>query len=338
MPNGFFSGGMAEGMLESRKMGLAERTNEQDVGLRTRALDINEKQFGAELARKENERLDQHIAQTMNIVSETIKAGLEGGKDPKALAEAVQPLVISAQQIATAAGRNPDALAAQVQAQLFQPTPVGRAAVAGEAAATQAVSQDTAERKLLLQQQPATPGQPEPELKPRYKTQKEKSEVENQMRNEYQAQSKRFVEARDAYQGIAGLPKDPKSKGWTTAEDLALTFAFLKMNDPGSIASPGEQAAVRNNGSFSDQVAILNNKLLYEGAALGHEMRANLRARADALWKSRSAQQTVLSNSYSGIATRSGVNPKNVIVDFTSVPVEPVEREKAQLPDPLKIR
>ena len=334
--NGFFAGGMAEGMLESRKMGLAERTNEQDVGLRTRALDINEKQFGAEQARKENTRLDEHIANTMNIVSETIKAGLEGGKDPNALAAVVQPLVQSAQQIAMKAGRNPDALAAQVQAQLFQPTPVGRAAVAGEAAATQAVSQDAAERKLLLQQQPATPGQPEPELKPRYKTQKEKAEVEKGLRDDYQTQSKRFVEARDAYQGIAGLPKDPKSRDWATAEDLALTFAFLKMNDPGSIASPGEQAAVRNNGSFADKIAILNNQVRNEGAALGPDVRAGLRARAEALWKARSEQQTKLTNSFEGIATRSGVNAKNVIVDFNSVPVQP--SAPAARPDPLNIR
>lgn len=320
--NGFFAGGMAEGMLESRKMGLAERTNEQDVGLRTRALDINEKQFGAELARKENTRLDEHIANTMNIVSETIKAGLEGGKDPNALAAAVQPLVQSAQQIAMKAGRNPDALAAQVQAQLFQPTPVGRAAVAGEAAATQAVSQDTAERKLLLQQQPATPGQPEPELQRRYKSAAEKTNAENALRDDYSKQAKDFVTMRDAKQRIDSLEK-------TGAGDMALIFQYMKLLDPSSTVREGEYATAANAAGVPSTLQAIYNRVV-GGGQLGDDGRKQILSQANRFYNTAALQHDKLTTDFANKAKRQGLNANNVIIDFAPA--------TAARPDPLNIR
>ena len=106
MANGFFAGGMAEGMQQSRELGLKERTQEQDVGLRTRGLDIQEKQLNRANAQDDIKRGDELIAQTMGHVAEVIKSGLAVGSDPMKIQQAVAPLVQSAKAIAARVGRD----------------------------------------------------------------------------------------------------------------------------------------------------------------------------------------------------------------------------------------
>lgn len=328
MANGFFLGGAAEGMLESRKQSLAELTNEQDVGLRRRALDINEKQFAAEQGRKDITRLDEHIASTMTQVSDVIKAGLEGGKPPAQIQQAIQPLLASAKMLAQRAGRDPNAIDAQATAQLFQPNPVDRAAVTGTAAATAAVAQDAAEKKLL--QAAAQPGgSAEPELTRRYKTSKEKTDAENALRDDFTNQSKQFLTVRDYYTNY-------KQAENTGAGDITRVFAFMKIMDPGSVVMPGEQANANNAAGVPESVRGMYNRLV-GGGTLGETARAQLAAQVERLYAARAAQHDRLQTQFSTIAKKQGLNPNNVTVDFSlpppAAPPSPAETIQNRFPN-----
>ena len=145
--SGFFQGGFAEGSMGAQKMALAERAQTEQTELGRGTLGLQERQFGRQLNQDTLTRGDALIAQNMAVVSETIKNAVAVGTPPEKITQTVMPLVQSAQAIAQRIGRDPAALAAQVQAEIARPgaiqvaetggTATGRAAVAGEAARLQ---------------------------------------------------------------------------------------------------------------------------------------------------------------------------------------------------------
>lgn len=303
MANGFFLGGAAEGMMGAQKMALAERSQTEDTGLRTRGLELQERQFNNTVSQQVAKEADTRIAETMAAAAETIKAGLEGGAAPEKIRQTVTPLLQSAQAIASRVGRDPAALAAQLDAQLTNPNPVARAGVKGTAAGVERVEQARTE-----QQQPEGN---RVEISP-FKDPKDQIAEERQVRTDFDTQAKPFIGIKNNFANIRGLPNDPKK--WTAADDIAVTFSFLKMLDSVSTASPGEQAAVRGGGGVIDQLQVLADKLTTEkGAQLGPGLRAALRERAQSLYYDSLINHNDMRKEYAGLATRSGLRAPNVV-------------------------
>lgn len=120
MANGFFAGA-AEGLQAANELSLKRDTLTQDLGLRTRALDIQQQGQSHMIARDAYARADAQIASTMAIVGETTQALIDSGKDPATVAQKVQPLIQSAKSLAEKAGRDPSALDAQLATLLAKP-------------------------------------------------------------------------------------------------------------------------------------------------------------------------------------------------------------------------
>lgn len=157
MPNaGFFLGGMAEGMdvanrdmranealgLERQQLGLRERALAQEggiadrrIGLEGRSLDIKEQAIKREERNRLTAETDAAIGNTMQVISETISAGLAAGRDPAQLQKAVAPLLADVSSLARRAGRDPMRYQNMVSAMLTNPNIVESHRAQGAAAA-----------------------------------------------------------------------------------------------------------------------------------------------------------------------------------------------------------
>lgn len=303
MPSGFFYGGLAEGIDTAAKRNLAERSLEQEASLRDRALGVQERQIKRQEQNDAIGRADKQISDTMAVVGETIKSGLSVGRDPQAVLRAVGPLVQSAKQIATALGRDPAAIDAQVQALTLNPTGVETATAAGKAEGTKtATAQQTAESIL-------SGGQSEGGfiIDPA-----KRGEAENKLRDDYQKRSQNFMVLRDFKDRIDAAPN-------TGAGDIQLVFSFMKVLDPASTVREGEFATASNAAGVPSSVMALYNKIV-GGGRLDDKARTEIRGSADTIWQKASQRQSQLTNDFTAAAKRGGLNPKNVIIDTPDAP------------------
>lgn len=135
--DGFFLGGAAEGIADADKRALArdtltadtglrtrgldiqERNAATDAGLRTRALDIQEKQIREARARETLTKVDKHIADTMSTIGETVKTALAAGRDPALIHKTISPLADSAKRLYSATGRDPLLIDSQIDGLLL---------------------------------------------------------------------------------------------------------------------------------------------------------------------------------------------------------------------------
>ena len=308
MPSGFFQGGFAEGALDRSKQMLAEQTQEQDVGLRTRGLDIQERALQRNQAQDDVKRFDGLISDTMTQAGAVIKEGLAAGRDPATILKSVQPIVDSAKPLAAKVGRDPATLDAQVRAMLTSPTGVETATAAGTASAAKTV----AEAKGL-----EAAGFEGGVIKDPVK----KIEAEGKLRDDYVRASKDFTTLRDFKDRIDNAPA-------TGAGDIALVFSYMKVLDPTSTVREGEFATASNAAGVPDAVRGMMNQII-GGGKLAVGAREQIKQTADGIWKKASERQNTLTNQYAGAAKRYGLNPKNIIID---------PLEAGSKPDPLGIR
>lgn len=307
MANGFFLGGMAEGQATAQKQDLAERTLTQDTGLRTRALDLTERAQATAQQQANVTRVDKQIADTMSVVAETIKAAQESGKDPALVQKAVAPLVTSAKQLAGAVGRDPASLDAQVQALLVAPSAIDKAKVAGAAEGTKAVEK----QKVLTEAGIDTLGS--------WKTLDEKVKAEGALRDDFVKISQPYIVVRDYNNNIKSLPKNTAE--FTGADDIALIFGFMKIQDPTSAVLPGEAANAQNAGGVPEQIRATYNNLL-GGGKLSKKVRDDLIRTSDGIYQKRAAQHDRITTQFANIAKRSRLSVDNVIVEL-STPASP---------------
>lgn len=301
MASGFFLGGAAEGIAGAQKQALAERAQTEQTGLQTRGLELQERQFANTVSQQTQKEADTRIAETMQIASETIKAGLEGGADPAKLRATVAPLVQSAQAIAARIGRNPAALSAQIDAQLTAPGPVAAAGVKGRAAGVQQIEQERA-----IQQQPP---ETRVEISP-WKTPKERIENEDKLRDDFEKNSKEFKTVRDFYDRMKTAPT-------TGAGDLALIFSYMKMLDPASTVREGEQASASNAAGVPAAITGMYNQLR-GGGRLADDARTQLKEAAGKVWGGALDRHSQMVTQYTNIAKRNKLDPRNVVVDLTA--------------------
>lgn len=295
MANGFFAGGFAEGAQASRELGIKERAQEQDVGLRTRGLDIQEKQLNRANAQDDIKRGDELIANTMTTVAETVKNGLAAGTDPMKVQKAITPLVESAKSIAARVGRNPAALDAQVSALLQNPTGVEAATGAGVAAG----AKDAAKEKTLTELLGGETGTIRDPAK--------KVEVEGKMRDDYARATKDFTTIRDFKDRIDNAAS-------TGAGDLALVFSYMKLLDPASTVREGEFKTASQIAGLPGVIETLRNKVLGQGQ-LGEDARKDIRVASENIWKKANERHSTLTNRTAQIAKSYGLDPKRIIID-----------------------
>lgn len=128
---------------------------------------------------------------------------------------------------------------------------------------------------------------------------------------------KKFSDVAFSYSRIAASADEPSGAG-----DLALIFNFMKMLDPGSSVMEGEFANAENTGSVDQRIFGLYNRLLPShlggrGERLTQTQRADFIGRATKLYSSAESQYQTIADQYSGFAQNAGLDPSQVIPDFS---------------------
>jgi hypothetical protein len=129
----------------------------------------------------------------------------------------------------------------------------------------------------------------------------------NTLRDEYVTQSKDFVSVQSAYSTITALGKSPSAAG-----DIGLLTSFMRMVDPGSTVREGELATAENAGGVPDNVRSRYNNLL-RGERLSEDQRKDFIGQAKNMFDARKGGQKKLRGTYKDLATRSKVDPLDVI-------------------------
>ena len=141
----------------------------------------------------------------------------------------------------------------------------------------------------------------------------------NVLRDDFTRQSTSFRVAQDGMNVIRGAVEGTP----TPAGDLALVFGFMKALDPTSVVREGEQATLRKTGSLGEQ---FRNRLiqLSEGLIFGtpaaNSLRQEIVDRAETIQARRRKQQDQLEKTFTGLATRAKVDPRNVLTGTTLAP------------------
>lgn len=131
-----------------------------------------------------------------------------------------------------------------------------------------------------------------------------------QLRTEFEgrAEVKDFRTVEASYRQIqAQASGDPNGM-----DDIALTFAFMKMLDPGSVVREGEYALVGRGAGLSQQV-IAALQRVDSGESLTPEMRRRLVAAAERVYESRRQTYQAIEQQYRGYAQEDGIDPNRIV-------------------------
>ena len=149
--------------------------------------------------------------------------------------------------------------------------------------------------------------------------------IEEKLRKEFIKSAGDFTKVRDSFSRIEASSKDPSAAG-----DLALIFNYMKMLDPESVVRESEFATAENSASVPNRVRKTWNKIL-TGERLAVETRADFTDRASRLFNRQTLQHDKRKDVYTGLSTRAGVNPLNVVIDIEQASPAAVETPKAAL-------
>jgi hypothetical protein len=120
---------------------------------------------------------------------------------------------------------------------------------------------------------------------------------------------KNYGDVDSSYRQIRALTAKAKP---TPSDDTALTFAYLKMLDPGSVVREGEFALVARAAGLPDRIVIALNKL-DEGNGLTPNIRRDIISAAGAVYGERRKSYDASVAEYRRIAQESGVDPDKVV-------------------------
>jgi hypothetical protein len=133
----------------------------------------------------------------------------------------------------------------------------------------------------------------------------------NSLADDFVRDSKPYTVRLDAYQTLKAAGDGPQTPG----SDLALTFAFMKMIDPGSTVREGERAIVENSTGVPDRIRNLYNSIV-AGIRLTPEQRKDLLQQGAAQFVPAKARQMQIEQTYRKRAQDSGIPPENVIIQY----------------------
>jgi hypothetical protein len=112
------------------------------------------------------------------------------------------------------------------------------------------------------------------------------------------------------YERMKSIGKDA-----TGASDLALVFSFMKVLDPTSAVREGEYANAQNTAGIPGWVTAQYNKAL-RGEILSPDQRTKFLNTADKIYSTAYKKQERIRGDFTDKATRAGVDPRDVLVDF----------------------
>lgn len=149
---------------------------------------------------------------------------------------------------------------------------------------------------------------------------KERASTESTMRKEYTSLSGDYIKVRDSYAKINEAARDPSPAG-----DMAVIFNYMRLLDPGSTVREGEYATAQNAGSVPQRIRAQYNAVV-DGTKLDETMRADFLKQSKGLFGAQERAQKKLSEQFRKTAKASGIDPENVVVDFT-LDEPPAEQE-----------
>lgn len=131
-----------------------------------------------------------------------------------------------------------------------------------------------------------------------------------QLRRDFEAlpDVKDYRTVETAYQQVQRLSQNSGNP----ADDVALTFSFMKMLDPGSVVREGEYALVGRAQGLTGR-ALVALQRIDSGEALTPELRRDLRETAGRVLESRRARYEALESQYRGYAEEDGIDPDRVV-------------------------
>lgn len=127
-----------------------------------------------------------------------------------------------------------------------------------------------------------------------------------------------------AYQKISSAVEDPSAAG-----DLSVIFSYMKMLDPGSTVREGEFANAQNAAGVPVQIQNQWNRLM-RGERLAPEQRADFANQASKLYAAQQDVQSRVDSQYAVLASKAGVPPESVIVNFEPGVAVAARDQKAQ--------
>lgn len=120
----------------------------------------------------------------------------------------------------------------------------------------------------------------------------------------------RFVKTQEAFRRVNVAAMDN-----TGAGAISLVFNFIKMIDPGSTVSPGEQATAINAAAVPDRIRNLYNRLM-SGDNLPPETRKDFLNQARLMYREALSQYEGIETEYTRIAKEKGLNVGQVVPDL----------------------
>ena len=139
---------------------------------------------------------------------------------------------------------------------------------------------------------------------------KDKAPKEAALRDDFTRDTKEFVVVRNGYATVDAMVTTPSPAG-----DIALVYAFMKMQDPNSAILPSEKADVGNTAGVTVRIRTLYNKLL-TGENLDQTVRMDLLNQARVIYANRLKFHDSLVQQYRGIAESSGLDPRKTVLDL----------------------
>ena len=129
-------------------------------------------------------------------------------------------------------------------------------------------------------------------------------------RKEFTRLSGVFVDVRDSFNRVTTSIQTPSAAG-----DLSLIFNFMKMLDPASVVRESEFAQAAATGSLGQRFVAVGARL-FEGKRLSDDIRADFANQAELLMEMQLKTQLQLEAQFRDLATRAGINPDDVVIDF----------------------
>lgn len=134
------------------------------------------------------------------------------------------------------------------------------------------------------------------------------------IRKEFAAQSGEFVTLRNAF-GKIRTAAQIANEGDSAAADLSMIFSYMKMLDPGSVVRESEFATAENARGVPETIRNLYNRVT-TGERLSDDQRNDFLNVATQIFNTSLKDQNNLIDQFTGIATRNGIDPRDVVVDY----------------------
>lgn len=131
----------------------------------------------------------------------------------------------------------------------------------------------------------------------------------NTLRDEYTGLTKDFRTIQDAYNKITSTSENG-------AGDMSLLYSYVKLLDPGSVVRESEFATAAASGSFGEQIQGAANRVM-SGERLPETLRKSFKTEAKKIYDTQKNSYNQVGKEYKRLAEKAGIDPADVIVDYT---------------------